>query len=94
MAGIDGKGALFKNDRKTKETQPDWTGVIDVTPALLQALLKEAASGTYKARISGWTRKGPQGTFLSLSLNAPFAGASAPAPAPARRPLPDDDIPF
>ncbi len=98
----NGKGALFKNDRKVPDSkQPDWTGSIDVTPALLQALLKEAlVNGSYKARIAAWLRTSQNGRFLSLSLEAPFVGGTSRPQAdstvtPIRKKDPfDDDMPF
>ena len=56
-------GALFKNNRKEKETQPDMTGVLDV-------------DGT-DYRVSAWSNKSKKGeSYLSLKISvkddAPF----------------------
>lgn len=67
------RGALFKNDRKEKETQPDYTGSLNVDGVefFLDAWLKTAESG----------RK-----FMSVSVKRKDKQASAPAaPAPAPR---------
>lgn len=84
------KGGLFKNDRKTG-SQPDYTGNIELTPELLKELLAEAEKGSpYKARLAAWIKTGRKGTFLSVSLNAPFSKGGAPM----GRPRQDDDAPF
>lgn len=46
-AKYDNSGALFKNDRKEKETQPDYTGqaLINGVDYWMDAWMKEAESG-------------------------------------------------
>lgn len=75
------RGALFKNERKEKETQPDYTGSLNVDGVefFLDAWLKTADSG----------RK-----FMSVSVKRKDKQASAPKPAPRSAPKADDDIPF
>lgn len=80
------RGALFKNERKEKETQPDYTGSLNVDGVdfFLDAWLKTAESG----------RK-----FMSVSVKRKDKQAAAPAPAPKpapqrQAPASDDDIPF
>jgi uncharacterized protein (DUF736 family) len=48
-------GSLFKNDKKTQEKQPDFTGTIDV--------------GGNVMRIAAWKKTGKKGTFLSLKVS-------------------------
>jgi len=50
----DNTGTLFKNDRKEKETQPDYRGQIMV-------------SGQTFA-LSAWIKQGKNGKFMSLSV--------------------------
>lgn len=87
------RGALFRNDRKEKETQPDYTGSLNVggVEFFLDAWLKTAESG----------RK-----FMSVSVKRKDKKPeAAPVPAqPARAPQRqapktgfddmDSDIPF
>ena len=54
----DGTGSLFKNDRKEKETQPDYTGKIKINGEEMQ--------------LSAWIKTSKKGTkFMSLSFK-PF----------------------
>jgi hypothetical protein len=83
MSGYDNtnKGILGRNDRKTQDTHPDFSGSINVDGR--------------DYWLSGWIkeRKDGSGRFFSLSVK-PKDGASAPA---APRPAPadiDDEIPF
>lgn len=85
------RGVLFKNDRKTKDTQPGYTGSLNVDGVeyFLDAWLKESQSGN---------------KFFSVSVKRKDKQGDAPAPsrAPAATPAPkgsgfddmDDDIPF
>lgn len=50
----DGSGIFFKNNRKTKETQPDYTGSITVDGK--------------KRSIAGWIKQGKKGPFMSLAV--------------------------
>lgn len=51
----ENSGALFKNERKQKETHPDFTGTINVAGASF--------------RLSGWSRQSKKGTkFISLAI--------------------------
>lgn len=48
------KGVLFKNDRKTTENHPDYTGKLDV--------------GGQEFWLSAWIKEGQRGKFMSLSV--------------------------
>lgn len=59
------KGVLFKNDRKEKDTHPDYKGSITITQP-----------GEYW--LSSWVKEGQKGKFMSLS--ATLKEQQAPAP--------------
>ncbi len=50
----EGQGSLFPNDRKEKETHPDWKGEIKINGKLYW--------------LSGWDKKGGRGGFISVSI--------------------------
>jgi hypothetical protein len=49
-------GSLFKNDRKTKDHQPDYKGVLCL------------ADGS-TLQLAGWVTQGASGKYLSLKLS-------------------------
>ena len=77
------RGVLFRNDRKETETQPDFTGSIDV--------------GGVDHYLSAWVKESKQGKkFFSLSVKAKDAVAQ-PAIQKAKQVVQEDfedDIPF
>jgi len=50
----EGSGSLFKNDRKTTDNHPDWTGTIMVAGKEMW--------------LSGWVKEGKKGKFFSISI--------------------------
>jgi hypothetical protein len=48
-------GVLFKNNKKTEEKQPDYTGNILV--------------GTKEMRLAAWIKEGKNGKFMSIKLS-------------------------
>lgn len=92
--------ALFKNERKETDAQPDFTGPGSVTPDDLKAFYEAAIAdqaqfddrGNIVVRIAGWRKQSAKGTnyiSLSLTLDKPKPAATAPAPKP---PAQDDDL--
>jgi ribosome modulation factor len=83
MSGYDNtnKGILGRNDRKTQDNHPDFSGSINVDGR--------------DYWLSGWIkeRKDGSGRFFSLSVKPKdgVSGSAAPRPAPADL---DDEIPF
>lgn len=50
----EGQGSLFRNDRKQKDTHPDWKGEIKINGKLYW--------------LSAWEKSGNSGTFFSLAI--------------------------
>jgi uncharacterized protein (DUF736 family) len=74
------RGAIFKNDRKEKDTHPDYRGKINV-------------DGVDK-EISLWVKQSKDGkSFFSASISEPYAKLNAP-PKPIADELPSMDLPF
>ena len=77
----DNSGALFRNDRKEKETQPDYTG--------------EAKIEGVEYRLSAWLNESKNGKkYMGLKLTAKddMPGQQAPAAEPPQDF--DAEIPF
>jgi len=74
------RGVLFRNERKEKDTQPDYRGTCEVDGKPLE--------------ISAWVRQIKNGAnagknMLSLAFREPYQGPGAEQGAPA-----DDRMPF
>lgn len=94
----DGQGTLFKNDRKSTDKHPDYTGSIKLPDG-------------HEYWLSGWIKQGQKGQFLSVQIGnqkdgraqqrTPPAGVQPPmgntpgrrATAERQRDM-DDEIPF
>jgi uncharacterized protein (DUF736 family) len=74
-------GALFKNDKKTTENHPDYTG-----KAIIEG---------QQYNVAAWVKTSQSGTkYMSLSFTIPQPKAETPPPAPAPISSPEDDMPF
>jgi uncharacterized protein (DUF736 family) len=51
------RGVLFKNDKKSTDKHPDYTGKIDVNGA--------------EFKVAAWIKESPKGKFMSLSISTP-----------------------
>jgi hypothetical protein len=74
----EGQGALFKNQRKTEDRQPDYTG--------------EAKLNGEMYWISAWIKEGKSGKFMSFSIQSKQDAPRQQGAVSAQ--IPDDDVPF
>lgn len=68
-------GAMFKNNRKERDTHPDLTGFVELTDEVIRSINDQAASGVKypKIEISGWSKVSSKGNkFISLSAKKPW----------------------
>jgi len=73
-------GAIFKNDKKTAETQPDYKGKVNVNGADMEVAL--------------WLKESKTGMkYFSATFQEPYVKPALSAPA-VPFPLEDDDLPF
>jgi len=71
-------GAIFKNDKKTNEKQPDYRGKVNVNGKEMEVAL--------------WVKQGKAGSFFSASFSEPYV-ASTEERRPVGDSI-DDDLPF
>ena len=68
-------GALFKNNKKQSDKQPDLQGNIELSEEAVQSVLDQMKSGVKypKLDLSGWTKVSGKGNkFISLSAKKPW----------------------
>lgn len=73
------RGVLFKNDRKQKDTHPDYQGKINVEGK--------------EFKLAAWLREGKKGKFMSLSVSIDDGSRKERAEQPPAM-AEDRDIPF
>jgi hypothetical protein len=75
----DGRGAIFKNAKKEKDTHPDYRGDLTIEGR--------------KFWVSGWIKDSKGGKFLSLALRPAEGEHTRNGQRPAQSAV-DDAIPF
>jgi len=78
------KGALFTNNRREKDTHPNFQGVLEVTGEQIQKLVEMGKAGEkVELRLAGWNSQSKAGqSYISLSAEA------------YRRPTEAQEMPF
>ena len=79
----EGSGSLFKNDRKTSETHPDYSGTIMVNGK--------------EHWLSAWVKEGKKGKFFSVSIGKekqPQGFTPRGADELPKNAFEDSDLPF
>lgn len=96
------KANIFRNENKTKETFPDWSGKFEIEGDMMQALMDSYKSNQGKAvvNVGFWdaTQSSTGKTYFSASLSCKSGddggkgGYKKPEPKPVQEL--DDDIDF
>lgn len=67
-------GAIFKNDKKTNEKQPDYRGKVNVNGKEMEVAL--------------WVKQGKNGSFFSASFSEPYVSPAQNDPVVVNDDLP------
>ena len=74
-------GAIFKNDKKTAETQPDYKGKVNVNGADMEVAL--------------WVKESKAGMkYFSATFQEPYVKPAVSSPPAEPFAQEDDDLPF
>ena len=78
MENKPNSGAIFKNDKKTSQNQPDYRGKVNVNGKEMEIAL--------------WVKTSSAGnTYFSASFSEPYVKAETPQTQPV---VANDDLPF
>jgi hypothetical protein len=103
---IQTDGAIYTNNYKTGDKQPDWTGKVAFDKALLKALVEKIKNGEEaEVRVALWDRRSKNGNdykYARFDIPKPQTQQQTqqadPRPTPpvqeTKPELSDDDIPF
>ena len=87
-------GALFKNNRKERDSHPDLQGNIELSEEAVQSVIDQMKSGVKypKLDLSGWTKVSSKGNkFISLSAKKPWEKSGGGGSSGGRNDRRDDD---
>ena len=93
-------GAIYTNNYKQNDKQPDWTGKVTLDKNLLKALVEKVKGGEEaEMRVALWDRTSKNGNeykYALLDIPQPQRQAEPTPPVveQAKPELSDDDIPF
>ena len=95
-------GAIYTNNYKQNDKQPDWTGKVVLDKNLLKALVEKVKSGEEaEMRVALWDRRSKNGNdskYARLDIPQKQTQQADPRPTPPlqenKPELSDDDIPF
>jgi hypothetical protein len=72
-------GAIFKNDKKTSDKQPDYKGKVNVNGKEMEVAL--------------WVKQGKNGSFFSAAFSEPYVAPETMERRPIGDSI-DSDLPF
>ena len=92
-------GAIYTNNYKQNDKQPDWTGKVVLDKELLKALVEKVKNGEEaEMRVALWDRRSQKGNdYKYARLDIPQPQRKVEPATPVAQPKPeisDDDIPF
>ncbi len=96
-------GILSKVKSRLHPRSPDMGGEINIERSLLRQLMDEQDGDDLKIKLSGWTRAGEFGEFISLAVNTYKPQVTDAAPqqrlvenpdAKKATPVDNSDVPF
>ena len=94
MDKVQCDGAIFTNDYKTGEKQPDWTGTIEIPKELLKDLVEKVKQGqTAELRVALWDRTSKNGKdYKYARMDIPMVKKQEEPKKESN--FTDEDIPF
>ena len=93
-------GAIYTNNYKQNDKQPDWTGKVTLDKNLLKALVEKVKGGEEaEMRVALWDRTSKNGNEykyarLDIPQQQKKAEPTPPVVEESKPELSDDDIPF